>query len=120
MQLGFWEKACLIIIGLFLFSSVIVGGCVYLHKAISSDAVDAYKLKQAETANEELIRVTQERDDAYALLSAQTTEIYDIQGDNAPAGPRVRYISDRVRCDRDPADCPKGFISVHSTGRQTE
>lgn len=108
----FWEKALLIGFGFLLLSSVIVGGCVFLHKQISADAVAAYKLKQSEADNAELQRVTKERDDANALLSAQKKGIGTVQGDNPRVGPRTRYIVDRMRCDRSPRDCPKGFAPL--------
>ena len=51
----FWEKALLIGFGFLLLTSGIVGGCVFLHKQISADAVTAYKLKQSEADNAKII-----------------------------------------------------------------
>lgn len=113
----FWEKALLLGFGFLLLNAVIFGGATYLHKKISEDAVAAYKLTQSEAANAELQRVTKERDDANALLSAQKKALQKISGGDAPVGNRTRHIARQLLCDRSPRDCAEGFTPT-SAGKR--
>jgi len=102
--MGIWEKAVAGIFCFLLLSSVIVGGCVYLYKAISSDAVDAYKLKQAEADNAEILRIEAQRDAAIKELQSMEDMLRNVQGSNAHLTARQRALNQQL-CRDHPESC---------------
>jgi len=98
------EKAIAGFFGFLILTFGIMGSAVYLHKAISSDAVDAYKLKQSRADNAEILKVQAERDAAVTKLQTTEDTLRSVQSRNDRLSARQRILNEQL-CRDHPESC---------------
>lgn len=99
------EKAIAGFFGFLTLAFGIMGCAVYLHKAISSDAVAAYQMTESRADNAEILKVQAERD--AAITKQQKTEdmLRSVESRNERLSARQRALNIRL-CRDHPESCP--------------